>query len=110
MYRPARRLALLVLLLPALAPAGVGRIGTPPDALPAAPRAAEGDAAARHRFQLRCWQHGRLLFEQYLTALPHDGSRYAIRLSGVDRHGGAVHVAEVDSATCLIRATGSKGD
>lgn len=52
---------------------------------------------------MRCWQQGRLLFEENLAALPADGTRYTLKISGTDRDGRPVYVAETGNATCLIR-------
>ncbi len=58
-------------------------------------------------YRLRCWQHGRLLFEEDNIALPPDGSRYALKLAGSDSDGRPLYVAETANATCLARhATG----
>lgn len=67
------------------------------------PQNAEADAAAPV-YQLRCWQNGRLLFEEHLARLPADGATYGLRISGSDRHQRPVYVAETQNATCLIRS------
>ncbi len=54
-------------------------------------------------YRLRCWQHGRLLFEEDDIALPPDGSRYTLKLAGTDRDGRPLYVAETLNATCLVR-------
>jgi len=53
-------------------------------------------------YQIRCWQHGRLLFEDRIT-LPADAAAYGIRLSGTDRWGRPLYVADTRNATCLVR-------
>jgi hypothetical protein len=58
---------------------------------------------------MRCWQHGRLLFEQDLLELPTDGARYTLKVSGSDRNGRPVYVAETSNATCLIRSVADYG-
>ncbi len=53
-------------------------------------------------YQIRCWQHGRLLFEENHVGLP-DTARYALRISGTDTQGRPLYVADTQHATCLIR-------
>lgn len=93
-----RALALVILLAPPLA-WPVVTIPEPaasaPGATPAAPKPA-GD------YQIRCWQYGRLLFEENHVALP-DTAQYGLRVSGKDRNGQPLFVAETKNATCLIR-------
>src|SRR5262245_52368304 len=92
----ARRvLAALVLLVPVLAIGGI--VGAP-----ALPVASEPPPPAPGLYQIRCWQHGRLLFEDRIS-LPADAATYSIRLSGTDRHGKPMYVAETRNATCLVR-------
>lgn len=55
-------------------------------------------------YQLRCWQYGRLLFEEYLTELPPDWAERAVKIRGKDRSSAAVYVADTPNATCLLRA------
>lgn len=93
-------LAAATLLLAAPARAGVtnAATGVPPVV------AAEPDPAATPVHQLRCWQNGRLLFEEHLARLPADGATYGLRISGSDRNQRPVYVAETQNATCLIRS------
>ena len=93
-----RLLAALVLLAPLLA-VGAVTIGAP---TPARPAGAEPPRPVPGLYQIRCWQHGRLLFEDRIT-LPDDAAAYSIRLSGNDRSGKPMYVAETRTATCLIR-------
>lgn len=93
------RIGTIVLAL--CAPPGVqGSVDAVDDA-PDLPVVASPATADKKRLQLRCWQDGRLLFEEYLAALPKQGA--ATRISGFDRSGQPIHVAEVGTATCLIR-------
>lgn len=64
----------------------------------------EKSPAASSGYRLRCWQHGRLLFEETDVALPPEGSRYALKFAGRDRNGRPLYVAETLNATCLARA------
>jgi len=92
----ARRvLAALALLVPVLAVGGI--VGAP-----ALPAASEPPPPAPGTYQIRCWQHGRLLFEDRIS-LPADAAAYSIRLSGTDRYGKPMYVAETRNATCLVR-------
>jgi hypothetical protein len=93
-------LAVATLLLAAPARAGVTHAAT---GLPPAVTA-EPDPAATPVYQLRCWQNGRLLFEEHLARLPSDGATYGLRIGGSDRNQRPVYVAETQNATCLIRS------
>jgi len=107
MFRPsdaARLLVAAALLLPVLALSGVN-IGTPaPGAAQPPARAArtEAPAASSGVYQIRCWQHGLLLFEDRIN-LPADAATYSIRMSGTDRNGKPMYVTETRNATCLVR-------
>jgi hypothetical protein len=57
-------------------------------------------------YQIRCWQQGRLLFEENQISLPTEGARKALRISATDRAGRPIYITDTDNATCLIRATG----
>lgn len=97
----ALRVAALMLCAPLCVLAGVATTTASKEApRPAAPVAQPAKAAA---YQMRCWQYGRLLFEENLAALPTDGSQYSLKVSGTDRKGHPVYVAETKNATCLIR-------
>ena len=104
MSRPSnvgRMLAALALLLPVLALSGVS-VGTPAPAAPARPARVEAPATTSGIYQIRCWQHGLLLFEDRIT-LPADAAAYSIRMSGTDRSGKPMYVTETRNATCLVR-------
>ena len=90
-----RLLAAAALLAPLLAVGGI--VGAPER-----PGAAEPAPPAPGLYQIRCWQHGRLVFEDRIT-LPADAAAYSIRLSGTDRYGKPMYVAETRNATCLVR-------
>ena len=64
------------------------------------------DAKSAVGYQIRCWQHGRLLFEENHITLPADGARSAVKISATDRDGRPIYVAATDGATCLIRPSG----
>lgn len=99
------------MLAPQPAPAGVTTLQSretggievsPPVAKPAAPPARSKAKGAG--YQMRCWQQGRLLFEENGVALPSSGSGYALKPAGTDRNGRPVYVADTATATCLIRS------
>lgn len=96
------RASVLALLIPISALSGVSTTDAPEAAKPpATPKVAK----AHGGYQIRCWQEGRLLFEENHVALPADSTRYAVRMSGTDRNGKPIYVAETTNATCLIRST-----
>lgn len=98
---PAGLAMLALLVVPVVAISGVSTVEGRE-----APKSAAytKDSKLGSTYQMRCWQHGRLLFEQTLHALPTDGSRYALKVSGSDQLGRPVYVAETHNATCLIRS------
>ncbi len=109
----ARRFALrLLLLAPLCALAGVNTTGpaSKPRAEPSnetrpPPKpAAAAPAKPGGPYQIRCWQYGRLLFEENLAALPADNTKYSLKVAGSDRKGQPMYVAETNNATCLIRS------
>ena len=96
------RASVLVLLVPISALSGVSTTDVPEASKAPAPEKA---AKAPGAYQIRCWQEGRLLFEENHVALPTDGAQYGVKMSGSDRHGRPIYVAETKNATCLIRTT-----
>lgn len=84
--------------LPPTAQAPAARSGAP---LPG-PASASSILPRTGHYQIRCWQHGRLLFEENHVGLP-DTARYALRISGTDTQGRPLYVADTQHATCLIR-------
>jgi hypothetical protein len=91
----------VLLVVPVMASSGATR-GEPRETTPGTDALALTDA----NYEMRCWQHGRLVFEQNLAELPSiDGTRYTMRVSGTDRDGRPVFVAETTHATCLVRST-----
>ena len=103
MYKPSDRvrahaIALGALLASTIAFAGVSTLEARPSVAPA-PQAAQRAAGP---WQIRCWQDGRLLFEENGVSLP-DTAQYPTLIAGADRQGRPVYVAETRNATCLIR-------
>lgn len=89
---------LALLLLSALAIAA----DDPRNPLEASPTARP--AAGETLYQVRCWQYGRLLFEERDLTLPPEVAG-GLKLRGTDRNRQPVYVADTGSATCLIRST-----
>lgn len=98
--RSPRRL--LVGLLAALAAAASAGTIAAVSTLPARD-GASAPSRVDDRYQIRCWQFGRLLFEENGITLTAAGARYALKLTATDRNGRPLYVAETDNATCLIR-------
>jgi hypothetical protein len=100
--------ALVALAVPA-ALAGIAASAAPgtiadADADAAAAAAAPRPAPAGGGYQIRCWQYGRLLFEENRVTLPADAARYGIKMAGTDRRNKPIYVADTRNATCLIRS------
>lgn len=96
------RASILALLVPISALSGVSTTNLPEAAKPVV---TEKVTKAPGTYQIRCWQDGRLLFEEGHVSLPADSGQYGIRMSGSDRNGRPIYVAETRNATCLIRAS-----
>ena len=96
----ARRAArVLVLLLPVSALAGLTTAGGSPEPV-ARPSKAGADA-----FRLRCWQHGRLLFEEVIAGLPGEtATRTGARIVATDAQGRPLQVTELQGTTCMVQA------
>src|SRR5512138_419776 len=95
----------LLLAVPVMASSGVSRIEPRETTAGADALALTGSG-----YEMRCWQHGRLVFEQNLVEPPSiDGTQYTMKVSGTDRDGRPVYVAETAHATCLVRGTGDGG-
>jgi len=98
----AFRLAILNLCAPLHAQAGVTASLSPQVAQ--VPTAAQRPMQTSP-YQIRCWQNGRLLFEENQVMLPADDAQHSVRIDGTDRAGRPLLVAETKNATCLIRST-----
>ena len=92
---------ILAALIPIAALAGVATLDGP-DA--GKPTATPKQHAANGAYQIRCWQEGRLLFEENRITLPSDNAQYGFKMAGTDRKGKPIFVAETRNATCLIRS------
>ena len=68
--------------------------------------ATAGIAAANQKapgtYQLRCWQYGRLLFDEGPITLGAE-ARQGARLVAIDRHGAPLIVTDTGGTTCLAR-------
>jgi hypothetical protein len=64
----------------------------------------ERSAAASTLYQLRCWQHGRLLFEEQDVRLD-DEVVGGLKLRGSDRQRHPLLLTDTGNATCLLRST-----
>ena len=105
----ARRLAVLAAAVALVAAAGmvlqqpVGATSTVDDRAPAPQvRQPAPSAKAQGTYQLRCWQYGRLLFDEGPVTLGPE-ARQAARLVATDRNGAAVIVTDAGGATCMAR-------
>lgn len=52
---------------------------------------------------LRCWQYGRLIFEEAGLELPSDTAFRAIALPNVSQPGSPVQLLEINDAVCLFK-------
>ncbi len=60
-------------------------------------------AAAPGRYVMRCWQYGRLLFEEALSQLPNEAGSLTIRLQGADRALSTYQLIDTRTAFCLVK-------
>jgi hypothetical protein len=92
----ARHLAALALVLGCAGAAAEVAVTTN------APALRDGiDPAAN--YQVRCWQKGRLIFDESGVALPRDIAAGAVRLRGHDRQQRPLYVIETANATCFAK-------
>lgn len=106
-WRRRLRAAAVVLAVLVLTGAAVwsGNEGNP------APGVASAQAAPSYgsggpptpRYVMRCWQHGRMLFEEALSQLPADAEQNVIRLQGADRAQSLYHLVDTRTAVCLVK-------
>ncbi|VTU24263.1 hypothetical protein H6CHR_02158 [Variovorax sp. PBL-H6] len=75
-----------------------------PPAPPPPPPASAASARQRGQgtYRLRCWQYGRLLFDEGPVTLGPE-ARQAAKLVATDRHGGSVIVTDSGWTTCQAR-------
>jgi hypothetical protein len=98
--------AVMLTVCLALAGAGVKVKAAVIDGAAAPAKAAPPGSGAQQqtpRYHLRCWQDGRLLFEQAVATLPADAGR-STRLHAKDGSQEPVIVYETRNATCMARS------
>ena len=72
------------------------------DPAASAPREA---GETRGSYQVRCWQKGRLIFDETGIVLPGDIAAGTVRLRGRDRQRRPVFMIETVNATCFVKAS-----
>jgi hypothetical protein len=93
--------ALLLQLLPG-AVAGITSSDDDPVVSRAPPPSALPNRKSSSGFRLRCWQDGRLLFDEGPVTLGPE-ARQSASLVAIDRNGGALIVTDAGGTTCLAR-------
>lgn len=97
-------IALLALLAPLTATSGLSATGSiEATGVQSAVATVDKESYPAGTYQLRCWQYGRLLFEENYITLPVEASRKGAKIAGSDRSGKPVLVTDTSNATCLIR-------
>ena len=91
----------VLLLLPPGATAGIASGYSDRNATRVPPSAAPTQKAPG-TYQLRCWQYGRLLFDEGPVTLGAE-TRQSARLVAIDRYGAALIVTDAGGTTCLAR-------
>jgi hypothetical protein len=66
------------------------------------PSTAAANQKAPGTYQLRCWQYGRLLFDEGPVTLGAE-ARQGAKLVALDRHGAPLIVTDAGGTTCLAR-------
>lgn len=89
---------------PATAPAEPHGAGDEPKVLERGGRVGQPASRTGGAYQIRCWQYGKLVFEENDLAIDLGKSDYATKLRGTDRKGSALYVADTKNATCLIKS------
>ena len=96
----------LLLQLPRGASAGIASSGDDRSLSRLPPTTAAPSQRTPGSYELRCWQNGRLLFEEGPVTLGSDARRGAT-LVAIDRHGGALIITDTGASTCLARPAGA---
>ena len=87
-----------------VAPGGIQRRAGEAPARPVPPAPVAAPKATPVTYRLRCWQFGRLLFDEGPVSLAAD-ARQGARLVATDRNGATLIVTDAGGATCLVRAS-----
>ncbi len=61
-------------------------------------------------YLIRCWQEGRLVFEESVKSIDLAPGRYSTKFQGKDRNGSSVFIADTRNATCLIKGIETASD
>lgn len=61
------------------------------------------------RYSMRCWQYGRLLFDETLAQLPPETEATTIKLQGADRAHATYHLLDTRTAVCLVKPAADRG-
>lgn len=64
--------------------------------------------APRGGYRLRCWQYGRLLFDEPLAQIPAEAPGMTFRLQGDETQASAYSLIDTRAATCLVKPVGGK--
>ncbi len=107
----------IAVIMPLSALSGISRTDQPAPAtqVAAAPAAPEEPAVLEQKagrkagakgatYSLRCWQYGRLVFEETGVRVDFEGEGQQTRLRGTDRSGDPLVITDTRNATCLIRS------
>jgi len=93
----------MLIQLPCGATAGIAPSDGERGVSPVQPKTASApNQKAPGTYRLRCWQYGRLLFDEEPVTLGAE-ARQAARLVAIDRHGAALIVTDAGGTTCLAR-------
>lgn len=72
------------------------------------PAPAVTEPAKATSYQLRCWQYGRLIFEERNLGAPPSGSRVALSMASASGDS-AVQVFDMGNTTCLVQQLSQTG-
>jgi hypothetical protein len=92
----------LLLQLPLGATAGIATHKNDRDFSEIPPAPAAPNQKVPGTYQLRCWQYGRLLFEEGPVSLSAE-ARQGAKLVAINRQGAALIVTDMGGTTCLAR-------
>lgn len=68
-------------------------------------KGASGEPRSEPTYQIRCWQEGKLLFEENGVQLPEELAASGLKLRATDRKNAPIYITETRNATCLVRRT-----